>query len=90
MPATPGSDSINLVLVHGGFVDGSGWEAVSYLVATEDRMIPPQAQRLMAQRAGATVVESSGSHAIYVSRPAVVAELIQRAVKECAAGAHAS
>jgi pimeloyl-ACP methyl ester carboxylesterase len=61
-----------------------------YLVATEDRMIPPPAQRLMSQRAGATVVESPGSHSIYVSRPAVVVELIQRAVKECAAGAHAS
>jgi hypothetical protein len=43
---------------------------------------------MMAQRAGATVVESAGSHSVYVSRPAVVAELIQRAVKDCAAGAH--
>jgi pimeloyl-ACP methyl ester carboxylesterase len=60
-----------------------------YLVTTEDRMIPPPAQRQMAQRAGATVVETSGSHAIYESRPAAVAELIERAVKECAAGAPA-
>jgi len=40
-----------------------------YLVATDDRMIPPPAQRFMSKRAGATVVESAGSHAIYMSRP---------------------
>ena len=51
-----------------------------YLVATEDRMIPPPAQRSMAARAGSTVVEVAGSHAIYVSQPAAVAELIQTAV----------
>jgi len=47
-----------------------------YLVAKDDRMIPPAAQRLMSKRAGATVVEHSGSHAIYVSQPDVVAALI--------------
>jgi len=52
-----------------------------YLVATDDRMIPPAAQRLMSKRAGATVVEHSGSHAIYVSQPEVVAALIARAVE---------
>ncbi len=40
-----------------------------YLVSSEDRMIPPAAQRLMATRAGATMVEEKGSHAIYVSQP---------------------
>ena len=45
-----------------------------YLVATADRMIPPDAQRFMSKRAGATVVEAEGSHAIYVSKPAPVAE----------------
>jgi pimeloyl-ACP methyl ester carboxylesterase len=60
-----------------------------YLVATEDRMIPPAAQRFMSQRAGATVVEAAGSHAIYVSQPAAVAELIVRAAKESEAMAHA-
>ncbi|MFC0105683.1 alpha/beta hydrolase [Kibdelosporangium aridum] len=50
-----------------------------YLVAAEDRMIPPPAQRAMAERAGATVVEVSGSHAICESRPAEVADLIKRA-----------
>jgi pimeloyl-ACP methyl ester carboxylesterase len=52
-----------------------------YLVATEDRMIPPAAQRIMAQRAGADMVEVSGSHAIYVSQPAAVAQLISRAAR---------
>jgi len=50
-----------------------------YLVATDDRMIPPAAQQFMSKRAGATVVEAKGSHAIYVSQPAAVAALIQRA-----------
>ena len=53
-----------------------------YLVATDDRMIPPPAQRQMAQRAGATVTEVAGSHAVYVSRPEAVAELIRRAADE--------
>ncbi|HEV2863718.1 MAG TPA: alpha/beta hydrolase [Pyrinomonadaceae bacterium] len=50
-----------------------------YLVATDDRIIPPPAQRLMAGRAGSTVVEAAGSHAIYVSRPEAVAALIEQA-----------
>jgi pimeloyl-ACP methyl ester carboxylesterase len=52
-----------------------------YLVATDDRMIPSDAQRSMARRAGATVVEEAGSHAIYVSRPERVAAVIERAVE---------
>jgi pimeloyl-ACP methyl ester carboxylesterase len=52
-----------------------------YLVATEDKMIPPPAQRQMATRAGATVVEAAGSHAIYVSKPDAVAALIAQAAK---------
>jgi len=59
-----------------------------YLVATEDRMIPPPAQRFMSSRAGATVVEAAGSHAIYVSQPAAVAKLIATAAKESRAMAH--
>lgn len=50
-----------------------------YLVATDDRMIPPDAQRAMSQRAGATVVEVNGSHAVYVSQPQAVAHLIAQA-----------
>jgi len=52
-----------------------------YLVATEDRMIPPPAQRAMAQRAGSQVVETSGSHSVYVSKPEVVAALIVQAAR---------
>ena len=44
-------------------------------------MIPPPAQRLMAQRAGATVVEERGSHSIYVSQPRAVSALIEAAAK---------
>lgn len=50
-----------------------------YLVVTEDRMIPPPAQQFMAKRAGATMVESKGSHAVYVSKPDVVASIIKSA-----------
>jgi pimeloyl-ACP methyl ester carboxylesterase len=59
-----------------------------YLVATEDRMIPPPAQRFMSKRAGANVVEVAGSHAIYVSQPAAVAGLIAKASKGSRAMAH--
>lgn len=52
-----------------------------YLVATDDRMIPPDAQRAMSKRAGATVTEVAGSHAIYVSNPEAVAELIRKAAQ---------
>lgn len=47
-----------------------------YLVSTEDRMIPPDAQRAMSKRAGSTVVEAKGNHAIYVSQPKAAADLI--------------
>jgi pimeloyl-ACP methyl ester carboxylesterase len=56
-----------------------------YLVATDDRMIPPPAQRAMSKRAGSTVVELPGSHSIYVSQPGPVAALIARAANETAA-----
>jgi pimeloyl-ACP methyl ester carboxylesterase len=52
-----------------------------YLVTTDDKMIPPAAQRLMAKRAGATVVEVKASHAIFVSQPQAVASLIEKAAK---------
>jgi pimeloyl-ACP methyl ester carboxylesterase len=56
-----------------------------YLVATEDRMIPPPAQRVMSERAGSTVVEAAGSHSIYVSHPAAVVALIGQAASTVAA-----
>jgi pimeloyl-ACP methyl ester carboxylesterase len=52
-----------------------------YLVSSDDQMIPPSVQRSMAERAGATVVEVPGSHSVYVSQPAAVADLIKRAVR---------
>ena len=52
-----------------------------YLVTTEDKMIPPPAQRQMAKRAGSVVVETKGSHAIYVSQPQAVIKLVEQAAK---------
>jgi len=52
-----------------------------YLIATEDKMIPPAAQQFMSNRAGSTVVDARGSHAIYVSQPRTVASLIEKAAE---------
>lgn len=52
-----------------------------YLVAMDDHMIPPPAQRGMSKRMRATVQEVAGSHAVYVSNPAAVADLIRDAAK---------
>jgi len=64
-----------------GTISNPAWRTKPswYLVATEDKMIPPAAQRFMSKRAGSTVVEEPGSHAIYVSKPAAVASLIDSA-----------
>ncbi len=56
-----------------------------YLLTTEDRMIPPPAQRMMSKRAGSTVTEVAASHSVYVSQPAPVAALIAKAAKDVAA-----
>jgi pimeloyl-ACP methyl ester carboxylesterase len=52
-----------------------------YLIATDDKMIPPDAQRAMSKRAGSTVTEVKGSHAIYVSQPKAVASFSEQAAK---------
>jgi len=67
----------------GGTVTEPGWRSKPswYLVAADDRMIPPPAQRQMAERAGATVSEVAGSHSVYVSQPQAVADLIHTAVE---------
>jgi pimeloyl-ACP methyl ester carboxylesterase len=52
-----------------------------YLIATDDKMIPPPAQQFMSKRAGSTVVEVKGSHSVYVSKPEEVAALIETAAK---------
>jgi len=72
-----GVDALN------GAVTEPAWKAKPswYLVATDDRMIPPAAQRAMSKRAGSSVVEVKGSHAVYVSQPEAVAELIKKAAK---------
>ena len=65
----------------GGEVTSPAWKTKPswYLVVTEDRMIPPPAQKFMSQRAGSTVKEVGGSHAIYVSNPRAVADIIEEA-----------
>ena len=70
-----GLDALN------GPITEPAWRAKPswYLVATDDHMIPPPVQHQMAERAGATVAEAAGSHAIYVSQPAAVADLIKKA-----------
>ncbi len=65
----------------GGTISEAAWASKPswYLITTEDRMIPPQAQREMSGRAGATVEEAAASHSVYVSQPAAVAEIIKKA-----------
>ena len=67
----------------GGTISEPAWRVKPswYMVTTEDRMIPPAAQRAMSKRAGSTVVEVKGSHAIYVSQPGAVAALIEQAAR---------
>jgi Alpha/beta hydrolase family len=69
-----------------GAVTEPAWKSKPswYLVSTEDKMIPPPAQRQMAKRAGATVVETKGSHAVYVSQPQAVIKLIEQAAQATA------
>jgi pimeloyl-ACP methyl ester carboxylesterase len=71
------------VVALNGAVTEPAWQSKPswYLVATDDHMIPPLAQRAMSKRAGSSVVEVKGSHAVYVSQPEAVAELIKKAAK---------
>lgn len=66
-----------------GVVSTPAWRSKPswYLVASDDRMIPPPAQRAMAERAGAQVVEVPGSHSVYVSQPQAVVDLIRTAAE---------
>jgi len=65
----------------GGTISEPAWRSKPswYLVTTEDRMIPPPAQRTMAERIRANVTEVDASHSVYVSQPAAVADLIKQA-----------
>ncbi|MFF3432432.1 alpha/beta fold hydrolase [Streptomyces sp. NPDC002602] len=67
----------------GGAVSQPAWQSKPswYLIATEDRMIPPPAQHAMSQRIGAQTVEVAGSHSVYVSQPDAVADLIRQAAQ---------
>ena len=67
-----------------GTISEPAWKTrpIWYLVAADDKMIPPAAQRFMSKRAGSTVVEVAGSHAIYVSHPTAVAAFIEKASRE--------
>jgi pimeloyl-ACP methyl ester carboxylesterase len=71
----------------GGTITEPAWKTKPswYLVSTEDRMIPPPAQRLMSKRAGSRVSEVAGSHAVYVSQPKPVAAFIEQAANELTA-----
>jgi pimeloyl-ACP methyl ester carboxylesterase len=68
----------------GGTITEAAWRSKPswYLVASDDRMIPPPAQRSMAERAGATVDEVAGSHAIFLSQPTAVAAIIEQAASD--------
>ena len=72
-----GLEALNGTVTDSAWRSKPGW----YLIATDDRMIPPPAQRRMAERAGTTITEAAGSHAIYVSQPSVVAGLITQAAR---------
>jgi len=73
-----------------GAVTQAAWRSKPswYLVATDDKMVPPEAQRAMSRRAGAAVTEVRGSHAVYVSKPEAVVALIKKAAKGVSAAAH--
>jgi pimeloyl-ACP methyl ester carboxylesterase len=73
----------------GGTISEAAWanKPSWYLLTTEDRMIPPPAQREMSGRAGATVEEAAASHSVYVSQPAAVAELVKKAASEVGSAA---
>jgi pimeloyl-ACP methyl ester carboxylesterase len=68
----------------GGAVSKPAWRGKPswYLVTTDDKMIPPAAQRSMAKRAESKVVETAASHSVYVSKPKVVADLVAQAARE--------
>jgi pimeloyl-ACP methyl ester carboxylesterase len=77
------------VAASSGTISEPAWRTKpsSYLIATDDRMIPPEAQRAMAKLAGATVVEVKASHAVYISQPSAVAALIEQAGRTVKAAA---
>lgn len=75
-----GMDAVNGTISEPAWKNKPSW----YLIGTNDKMVPPDAQRFMAKRSGATIVEAEGSHAIYMSKPDVVTSLIETAAKTIA------
>lgn len=75
-----GIDAVNGVISEASWKNKPSW----YLIGTEDRMVPPEAQHSMAKRAGAISVEAAGSHAIFVSNPEAVISIIEKAAKAVA------
>jgi pimeloyl-ACP methyl ester carboxylesterase len=75
-----GLDALNGAVTEASWKTKPSW----YLVATDDKMIPPDAQRAMSKRAGSIVVEVKGSHAVYVSQPRAVADIIAKAATSVA------
>ena len=78
-----GLESLNGAVTETAWKTKTSW----YLVSTEDKMIPPDAQRAMSKRAGSTVAEVTGTHAVYVSEPKAVADLIVTAAQSVASAA---
>jgi pimeloyl-ACP methyl ester carboxylesterase len=70
-----GIDALSGEISHPAWKDKPSW----YLVSADDRMIPPDAQRAMSQRAGSTVTETAASHAVYVSDPSTITDAIDSA-----------
>ncbi|WP_028980156.1 alpha/beta hydrolase [Sporocytophaga myxococcoides] len=75
-----GIDAVNGTISEPAWKNKPSW----YLIGTKDRMVPPDAQRFMANRSRATIVEAEGSHSIYVSKPDIVTSIIETAAKAIA------
>jgi len=73
-----GLDALNGAVTTPAWKTKPSW----YLLVTDDKMIPLPAQQFMSERAGATVREVGGSHAIYVSNPQAVADIIEVAARD--------
>lgn len=78
-----GLDALNGTVTEAAWRTKPSW----YLIATDDKMIPPAAQEFMSKRAGSTVAKTPGSHAVYVSQPQAVAALIEKAATALTAAA---
>jgi len=74
----------------GGKISEPAWKSKPswYLVTTDDKMIPPDAQRAMSKRAGSKVEEVKASHSVFVSKPAAVAAIVEKAARGVAPAAN--